>query len=199
MFTWLKNLKKDYPDFWKTYLSKFEKKSTRYVILNVETSGHDQEKDVILSISTFAIIDNTILINDSFETVLLQYIFNHDNGISNAYIILSDKLKLTEYQAMEQLVGHIQNAVLVGFRINFAIDMINSVLEKMHCGKLRNEALDIEIMFQKWKDDHEHSFSLEEMSTYFKIPKNNDIDSCTGNAYTTALLFLKIKSRLGIY
>jgi DNA polymerase-3 subunit epsilon len=198
MLEWLKHLKRDYPDFWKTYLSKFDSKSSRFVILNIETSGHNLENDVILSISTFGITDNTILIKDSFESILLQYVYNHDNGISNAYIIESNKLKLTEQQAVQQLVEHLENAVIIGLHINFAIEMINVVLEKMHCGKLKNEALDIEIMFQKWKDNRDRSFSLDEMCAAFKIPKNLNEDECTGNAYAIALLFLKLKSRLHI-
>src|SRR5436190_5041774 len=142
------------------YLSKFDTKSSRFVIVNIETSGDDLKKDVILTISTFAIVEDTILINDSFEAILLQYVHNHDNGVSNNYIIESNKMKLTEQQAIQQLVEHIQNATIVGLHINFAIEMINMVLEKMHCGKLKNNALDIEIMFQKWKDVHDHSFSL---------------------------------------
>ena len=198
MLDWLK-LKRDYPDFWKIYLLKFETKSPRFVVLNIETSGHDMEKDVILSISTFAVVEGTILINDSFEAILLQYVYNHDNSISNAYIIESTKMKLTEQQAVQQLVENIQNAVIIGYDINFTLDMINMVLEKMHCGKLKNEALDIQIMFRKWKDDNNHQFSLNEMCSYFKIPKNEDDDLCSGNAYAIALLFLKLKSRLGIH
>src|SRR6478609_8669690 len=125
MLDWLKHLKKDYPDFWKTYLSKFDRKSSRFVILNLEASGQNLEKDVILTISTFAVVNDTILINDSFESILLQYVYNHDHGISNEYIIESKKMKLTEQQAIQQLVEHLQNAIIVGYHINFAIDMIN--------------------------------------------------------------------------
>jgi DNA polymerase-3 subunit epsilon len=81
MLDWLKNINKEHPEFWKNYVSKFDKKSTRFVVLSTET-GMNVEKDVILSIGSFA-IDNSIVIGDSFEAVLLQYKFLHDNGLSN--------------------------------------------------------------------------------------------------------------------
>ena len=34
MLDWLKIIHKEYPEFWKLYLSKFEKKSNRYVVLS---------------------------------------------------------------------------------------------------------------------------------------------------------------------
>ena len=39
MFDWIKNINKEYPEFWKEYLIKFKDKSERYVILNTETTG----------------------------------------------------------------------------------------------------------------------------------------------------------------
>jgi DNA polymerase-3 subunit epsilon len=76
MLDWLKNINKEHPEFWKNYVSKFDKKSTRFVVLSTETSGMNVEKDVILSIGSFAVIDNSIVIGDSFEAVLLQYKFS---------------------------------------------------------------------------------------------------------------------------
>ena len=87
MLDWLKNINKDYPDFWKNYLSKFESKSNKFIVFSTETSGMNPSKDVILSIGSFAIEDNSISIGDSFEAVLLQYKYFHDNGLSNEFIV----------------------------------------------------------------------------------------------------------------
>jgi DNA polymerase-3 subunit epsilon len=74
--------------------------------------------------------------------------------------------------------------------------MINDVLEKMECGKLKNEALDIEIMHQKLMDITNKSFSLEDLVKHYKLPLNEK-NSASDDAYSIALLFLKLKSRLG--
>ena len=197
MLDWIKNINKEYPEFWKIYLSKFEKKSTRYVILSTETTGLNPHKDVILSFGAIAVVNNAVVIGDTFEVVLLQYIYLHDNGLSNEFIIESKQPKLGEREALQALIEYIGNSVLVGHRIHFDVDMINVALEKMDCGRLKNEALDIEIMYRKLQDITDKSFSIDELGQFFKIPKTNRI-STSDDAYSIALLFLKLKSRLGL-
>ena len=198
MLDWIKNINRDYPDFWKVYLSRMEKKSSRFVVLSTETTGLDYKKDVILSIGAFAIENDSILIGDSYEVVLLQYVYNHDNGLSNEFIIESKQPKQLEPKAIQEFVEYLGNATLIGHRIDFDVEIINEALEKMHCGRLRNEALDIEVMYRKWKElTGEKHFSLEELSAVFKIPATDRV-SASEDAYTIGLLFLKLKSRLGI-
>lgn len=195
MLDWIKNMNKEYPEFWKLYLAKFETKSNRYVILNTETTGLNPKKDVILSFGAIGVTNDIIRIGDNFEVIILQYKYLHDNGLSNEFVIESKLTKLAEYQAIQSLVEYIGNAVLVGHRIHFDIEMINDVLEKMDCGKLKNEALDIEIMHQKLLDITK-SFSLDDLIKHYKIPEN-ERNSASDDAYSIALLFLKLKSRLG--
>ncbi|MCV9934402.1 3'-5' exonuclease [Flavobacterium sp. LS1R47] len=197
MLEWLKNINKEYPDFWKEYLAKFETKSERFVVLSTETSGLNPAKDVILSIGSFAVVDNSIVIQDSFEAVLLQYKFFHDNGLTNEFIIESKMEKLPEPDALKALIEYIGNGVLVGHHINFDVEMINAALEKLDCGRLKNEALDVDVMYRKLHDINDRQFSLDELCDIYKIPKS-ERNSSSEDAYKIALLFLKLKSRLGI-
>lgn len=197
MIDWLKNINKPYPEFWKTYLSKFETKSDRYISLSLETSGLNPDKDVIMSFGAMAVIKNNIIIGDHFEVVIPQYKFLHDNGISNDFLLESSLPKMAEPIAIESFIKFIENAVLVGHRIHFDVEMINKALEKLDCGRIKNEAIDIEVMYKKLHDINDKNFSLDELSTLFKLPKTERI-SISDDAYTIALLFLKLKSRLGI-
>ncbi|TRX42939.1 3'-5' exonuclease [Flavobacterium restrictum] len=197
MLDWLKNINKEYPEFWKEYLSKFETKSKRFVVLSTETSGMSPVKDVILSLGSFAIVDNSVVIGDNFEAVLLQYKFLHDNGLSNEFIVESKMKKLVEPDAIKSLIGYIGNAVLVGHHIHFDVEMINAALDRLDCGRLKNEALDVDVMHRKLLDINDKQFSLDELCDIYKIPKS-DRNSASEDAYKTALLFLKLKSRLGI-
>ncbi len=197
MLDWLKNINKPYPEFYKNYVSKFEKKSNRFVALSIETTGLNVEKDVILSFGAIAVVNDTILVGDSFEVAIPQYKYLHDNGITNDFLMESSIPKLVEPIAVEKLLEFIGNATLVGHRINFDIEMLNMVLSKMECGRIKNEALDIEVMYRKLHDITDKSFSLDELSSLFKIPKAERI-SATDDAYSIALLFLKLKSRLGL-
>jgi DNA polymerase III subunit epsilon len=197
MLDWLKNINKPYPEFYKNYLSKFEKKSNRFVSLSIETTGLNVEKDVILSFGCVAVINDTIIVGDAFELAIPQYKYLHDNGITNDFIIESSIPKLAEPAAIEQLLEYLGNATLIGHRIHFDIEMLNEALSKLECGRIKNEALDIEVMHRKLLDITDKSFSLDELSTAYKIPKAERI-TASDDAYTIALLFLKLKSRLGI-
>ncbi|MCD0469809.1 PolC-type DNA polymerase III [Flavobacterium sp. JAS] len=197
MLDWIKNINKEYPDFWKDYLTKFETKPNRFVVLSTETSGLNPNKDVILSLGAFSVVDDSIVIKDNFEAVLLQYKFLQDNGLSNEFIIESKMLKMPEPDAIEALVNFIGNAILVGHHINFDIEMLNAALERLDCGRLKNEALDVDMMYRKLTDINDKQFSLDDLTEIYKIPKS-DRNSSAEDAYKIALLFLKLKSRLGI-
>lgn len=198
MLDWLKHINKESPEFWKNYLAKFDKKSKRYVVLSTETTGTSIIKDVILTISAFAVVDDSIHIGDNFEAVLLQYRFFHDNQLSNEFIIESKMHKLGEPDAIKSFIDYLGNAILVGHHIDFDVEMINAALERLDCGRLKNEALDIDIMYRKLNDIHEDKkFSLQELAQIYKLPQS-DIESSTEDAYKIALLFLKLKTKLGL-
>ena len=198
MLDWIKNINKEHPEFWKSYLSKFDKKSQRYVALSIDSTGSNPDKDVILTFGAVAIEQDSIRIGDIFEVVLLQYIYLHDNGLSNEFIIKSTQPKLGEREAIQAFIEYLGNSILVGHKINLAVDLINTALEKLDCGRLKNEALDIEIMYQKLNDISDKSFSIDDLSTHFKLPISSEKVLTPEEAYTIALLFLKLKSRLGL-
>lgn len=197
MLEWLKNINKEHPEFWKNYVSKFEEKSSRYVILSTESSGFNPDKDVLLSIAAFSVVEDSIYIGDSFEAVLLQYQFYHDNHLADEFLLENKILKLSEPEAIQSFINFVGNSVLVGHHINSHVEMINHALDRLDCGRLRNEALDIDVMHCKLNDINDKEFSLDELSTFYHIPINEK-NSAAENAYRTALLFLKLKSRLGI-
>lgn len=197
MLDWLKNINKDYPEFWKDYLTKFETKPNKFVVISAETSGLNPDKDVILSLGAFSVIDDSIVIKENFETVLLQYKYLQDNGLSNEFIIESKMMKMPEPDALEALVNFIGNSILVGHHINFDVEMLNAALERLDCGRLKNEALDVDMMYRKLTDINDKQFSLDDLCEIYKIPKS-DRNSSSEDAYRIGLLFLKLKSRLGI-
>lgn len=199
MLDWITNKNKSYPEFWKTYLSKFETKpvTKRFVILTTEKSGLNITKDVIFSIGAIAVVNDGIVINDNFDVVLLQYKYLHDNGLSNEFLIESKQIKLAEPQAIQAFVEYIGDAVLVGTKINFDIDMFNFALDKLNCGRLKNEALDIEIMYNKWKETNYKSTEIGDLNSLLEYRENDKLSN-SEDAYSLALYFLKLKNRLNI-
>lgn len=194
MLDWLK-INKDHPEFWKNYLQKFENKSKRFVVFSTETTGLDTEKDVILSIGAIGIEDGKIIVKDSFDITILQDKFNPEIAIKNGILNTSDE-KVSQEEAISGFINYLGNATLIGHRIHFDIAMINQALDKLQAGKLRNEALDVEVMYQKWQQlAEDKQLSIDELATTFKISKS-DRHTASGDAYITALIFLKLKQRL---
>ncbi len=198
MLEWLKNFNKDYPEFWKIYLTKFENKPTRFVVLSTDTSGLDPQKDVLFSIGAVAIVDNCIVVSDALEIVLLEKDNISDSESENEFLIYDPSVKIDESVAIQSVIEYLGNAILVGHRINFDVDMLNGSLDKMKCGRLKNEAIDIEVMYKKLHDiNDDKQFSLNDLLRAYKLIKS-DRHSSSEDAYSIALLFLKLKSKLGI-
>lgn len=196
MLDWIKNIGGNYPEFYKTYASKFDKKSNRFVVLSMETTGLNKNTDQILSIGAIAVINNKVVVGDSFEVSFIKKIqINHDN------------LKEVEYEkkvseslipiAIQSFLEYLENAVIVGHRVTFDVDILNEYLENLKCGRLKNEALDVEVMYNKLEDINDKQFSLNDLLKKFKVEKSERYSS-SEDAFSIALLFLKLKSRLGI-
>jgi DNA polymerase-3 subunit epsilon len=187
---------KEYPEFWKKYTESFKNPATKYVVISMETSGLDTEKDVIMSIAATSIIENRILLKDSFE-IFIQHNKPLDSSLDNEFITVSKVEKVAENIAIETLINYIGNSILIGHRIDFDIEMLNNALSRLKLGKLKNEAYDIEAMFNKIADTNEKKYALEEMSTSLNMAISNR-NSVADDAYSIAILFLKLKNKLGI-
>jgi DNA polymerase-3 subunit epsilon len=80
---------------------------------------------VILSIGAFAVVDDSLFISDSFEAILLQYKYLHDNKLSNEFI----KSKMNKLADAIKSLEFIGNSILVGHHVDFDVEMINVALE----------------------------------------------------------------------
>lgn len=187
---------KEYPEFWKKYTDSFKNPATKYVVISMETSGLDTEKDVIMSIAATSVIDNRIIIKDSFEIFIIHK-RHTELDIDNEFISVSKIEKVFENNAIETLLNYLSNSIIIGHRVDFDIEMLNEALSRMKLGNIRNEAFDIEAMFNKIQDTNEKKYSLEEMSKSLKATLS-DRNSVADDAYSIALLFLKMKNKLGI-
>jgi DNA polymerase-3 subunit epsilon len=67
----------------------------------------------------------------------------------------------------------------VGHHVDFDVEMINAALEKLECGRLKNKALDIDMMHRKLNDITDKQFSLNELSEIYKTPRNSSTEDAT--------------------
>lgn len=194
MLQWLNNNK--YPEFWKNYLSNFKDKSNKYVVLSIESTGLNSSKDVILAFSAVTVNADRIIIREALE-LYISYSKSELDLDPNEFILVSKIEKKTEREAIELIVNYIGNTTLIGHRVNKDIDLLNVSLAKFDCGNLKNEALDIEIMFNKVKETIEKKYTLEDMCKTLSVPVN-ERNSVADDTFSIALLFLKLKTILKI-
>ncbi|SDX01586.1 3'-5' exonuclease [Flavobacterium degerlachei] len=200
LFNWFKKDKKNYPEFWQNYLACFESKSDknnqkRFVVFDTETTGLDVRSDVILSIGAIGIFGNSIVVNDYLELFVEQSIFKRESVPIHGILKEGKEKKLTETEAVIQFLGFIKDSTLVGHHVRFDVNMVNAALQRMGLGKLKNRSMDTDLMYQKFKGlpEGQHS-GLDELCRVFKIQKS-DRHTAAGDAFITALVFLRLKNK----
>lgn len=198
---WFNKIIKEHPKFWETYLTYFEEnqsKEKRYVVFDCETTGLDYKSDRILSIGAVAIQHNEIIVNDYLEVFLQQDVFKAETVLIHGILREGKEEKIVEAEAVIRFLEFVKDATLVGHHVDFDIEMINQSLARLDLGKLKNQSMDTDIMYQKLKYlPYEQHTSLDELCTIYKI-KKSDRHTASGDAFITALLFLKLKRKLEI-
>lgn len=199
-WSWLKKIQKETPKFWENYLAGFHTQDSpkRYVVFDCETTGLDIKKDRILSIGAVAIVENQIKVPDSLNLFVQQDLFKAESVPIHGILKEGQEEKVVEAEAIIQFLDYIKNATLVAHHANFDIEMINQALHRLELGRLKNQYMDTDIMYQKLKyyPEDQHT-SLDELCDVFKI-KKSDRHTASGDAFITALLFLKLKQKLDI-
>lgn len=200
-FNWFKKIVKENPKFWETYAAYFvenHNKQKRYVVFDCETTGLDYKSDRILSIGAVAIENNQVIVGDFMEVFLQQDVFKAESVPIHGILKEGKEEKIVEAEAIIRFLEFIKDATLVGHHVDFDIEMINQSLARLNVGKLKNQAMDTDIMYQKLKylPQEQHS-SLDELCDVYKIRKS-DRHTASGDAFITALLFLKLKRKLEI-
>lgn len=199
-WNWFKR-NRTYPQFWNLYLECFklpkpESPIENYVVFDTETTGLEPSKDVMLSIGAIKVTKNSIHVKETLELNIKQDVFNAASVPIHGILKEGNLDKVVEAEAVIRFLGFIKDAVLVGHHVEFDIAMINQSLKRLGAGKLKNERMDTDAMYRKLKgwQDEEHT-SLDELCKVLKIPMN-DRHTAVGDAYITAIVFLKLKHRI---
>ncbi|WP_411896164.1 PolC-type DNA polymerase III [Winogradskyella sp. A2] len=193
---WLR--RKSHPEFWVNYINHFKSLQTqelekiRFVVFDTETTGLDTKNDRILSIGCIAIEDLKIKISDQLECYLNQDSFNAETVKIHGLLKEGKLSKIEEKEAVIEFLSYLKNAVLVAHHAAFDMAMINNALKRNGLPKLNNKVLDTGHLFIKTKlESGKDHYSLDELSERFNIPKH-DRHTASGDAFITALLFLKL-------
>lgn len=172
----------------------------RFVVLDTETTGFDYENDRILCIGAIVLQNNTISIQDSFEVYIEQQHYNKAtaqiHGILKDFVL--DRPK--ELEALQQFLDFLGDSIIIAHHTVFDVTMINKALERNGLPILTNRTLDTAKLYKKTllssylleRKDH---YTLDDLADKFDISKK-DRHTAMGDAYITAIAFLKILKKL---
>ena len=199
MLSWFK--KNTHPEFWNTYLQKFKNqpkltfKNCRFVVFDTETTGINPNYDRILSIGAIGLQNHCVFVSDTFDQYLKQTLFNKDTVAIHGILKEGKMDTISEKEALTSFVKYLGDAVIIAHHAAFDIAMINQGLKRMGLGKLKNKFLDTGILYKKLKNSKQQHVGLDALCLEFNI-STHDRHTAAGDAYITALLFLKIVKRL---
>jgi DNA polymerase-3 subunit epsilon len=190
--------------FWKKEENLFDEnitiEETRFVVLDTETTGFDYDNDRILCIGALVLQNGIISIQNSFEVYLEQDHYDKStaqiHGILKAFVIQ----RPSELEALQQFLAFLGDSVIIAHHTVFDVTMINKALERNGLPELTNQRLDTAILYKKTlikshlfeRKDH---YTLDDLADKFDISKK-DRHTALGDAYITAIAFLKIVSKL---
>ena len=173
---------------------------TRFVVLDTETTGFDYENDRILCIGALILQNGIISIQESFEVYLEQDHYDKStaqiHGILKAFVIQ----RPTELEALQQFLDFLGDSIIIAHHTIFDVTMINKALERNGLPQLTNKTLDTAYLYKRTliqshlfeRKDH---YTLDDLADKFDISKK-DRHTALGDAYITAIAFLKIVKKL---
>jgi DNA polymerase-3 subunit epsilon len=174
--------------------------SIRFVVLDTETTVFDYENDRILCIGAVVLQNNRISIQDSFEVYIQQEHYNKSTAQIHGILRASVLDRPNELESLQQFIDFVGDSIIVAHHTFFDITMINKALERNGLKKLTNKTLDTAKLYKKTllyspllvRKEH---YSLDELADKFDISKK-DRHTALGDAYITAIAFLKILPKL---
>lgn len=191
-------------NFWKKEENLFDEhitiEETRFVVLDTETTGFDYENDRILCIGALVLQNGIINIQDSFELYIEQDHYDKStaqiHGILKAFVIQ----RPSELEALQQFLTFLGDSIIIAHHTVFDVTMINKALERNGLPELSNKRLDTAILYKNTlikshlfeRKDH---YTLDDLADKFDISKK-DRHTALGDAYITAIAFLKIVKKL---
>jgi DNA polymerase-3 subunit epsilon len=174
--------------------------SLRFVVLDTETTGFDYEKDRILCIGAIVLQDYRIPLKESLEIFIQQEHYNQSTAQIHGILKASVLDRPNELEALQQFVVYLGDSIIVAHHAIFDVTMINRALERNGMPILKNKTLDTGVLYKKTllnsplleRKDH---YSLDDLADKFDISKK-DRHTAMGDAYITAIAFLKILNKL---
>lgn len=200
----------NFPAWYQTYLNQAGRldPTTAFDELNIavidgETTGLDIKTDQLISLGGLKVRQNKVLIREQFEGYLRVPAGKYgDGGSVIIHGILPGSGRYT-YSDPEELIRkflrYVGGSVIVGHHIGFDVSMINRQLAELGAGPLVNLIVDTAKLARLlapagyWTPND--NYTLDSLARRYGVGLS-DRHTAMGDAFITAVLFLKLTARL---
>lgn len=146
--------------------------SPEYVIIDVETTGTDYEKDRIIEIGLLKIYENVI--SEQFQCFVQCGINIPDEvtkltGITNE---MMERQGMTEETAFEKVHEFIGNSLVIGYNVQFDMNFIQKLGERLGKNIVIKRTRDVLQLVRRKVDDLENC-QLKTVADYFSLDTSN--------------------------
>lgn len=165
--------------------------SARYVVVDVETTGLDLNRDRLIAIGAVAVRGEQIVLSESFEVVLRQdQVSSKDNILIHGIGGEQQRQGLEPAEALLQFLEFLERSPLVAFHVTFDQTMINRAMKEYLGFKFKHPWLDLAYVMPALLPELAARYrALDEWSGHFQI-SNYARHSALADALATAQLLL---------
>ncbi|GLU44949.1 PolC-type DNA polymerase III [Allomuricauda sp. NBRC 101325] len=206
MWPFSKKKQLELPDFWWEYEEHFNEKlpeaigENTFVVLDTETTGFSLTRDRMLCIGALKLLDNNIVVKESFEVYIHQEHYDSESAEIHGILKKSKRDLVSELDALKQFLVYVKNHILVGHHVMFDINMINAALKRNSLPKLKNKTLDTESLYIRTLlistvVQKKERYTLDDLAKKFSISRK-DRHTALGDAFITAIAFLRTIEKL---
>lgn len=211
MFAWLR--RSAWPDFVVDYHDRTPRRIDRgrnwndlnFVVLDAETTGFDPISDRLLSIGLVPLRKGGIVVEGRRNWLVQQLDVPNNDAVKIHGIAPAASARGTpEAEVLRDLLAVLSGAVLVGHHIAFDAAMISAALHRHFGTRLRNPLIDTAALatrhidaFHKTGYANQRPPGLDEICAHAGLPVIGR-HTATGDAFTTAQLFLWLCGRLRV-
>lgn len=187
------------------YVERFEGESKKqiekekYVVLDLETTGLDPEKDEILSFAMLTIDNSQLRIGNRMEGYIQTDGLAVFTGADIHQITRGDlRSAISPENFVWDSLRFIEDATLVGHHVAFDIACLNRLIRNYTGLELLNKTVDTAALGARLENPLMEGFGgRKALKKLDALCKDYDIQpearhSASGDTYTTALLFLKL-------
>lgn len=183
-----------------SYSGRIEKQD--FVIIDTETTGLDPEHDSVIAIGAVRVKSNIMDVTSSLSMRLkTDDSSRNPKAIEIHGLIQTDHRGLLPEEAIQKLYAYLGTDIIVGHHIRFDILMLEKLSKACGGGPLLNKVIDTATLARRVDnphgDSHAHpgDYTLDQLCKRYHIVTKAR-HTADGDAYITAILFLKLLHRL---